>query len=295
MDKTLRRGIIDVLVAGALWGLSGVCGQYIMQNYGISPNWLVPYRLTLAGAILVFFNIFKSKRNTVAIWKEFPLRLLIFAIFGITLTQYSYFCCVNATNAGTGTVLQQVCIVLIMLYTCCREKRLPTFKENFCVILAIAGVFFMSTHGNINTMVISKEGLFWGMTCALAVTLYTLVPKRLIKKYGSTTTTGWGMLTGGILLMAMFRPWEMDITLNLTIVEVLAVIVIFGTVIPFSLYLKGVNLTGAGRGSMLSNMEPLTAAVLSATCLGDTYTPMDIFGAVCILSTIFLLARDDKK
>lgn len=295
MNKSQRTGIIDVIIAAALWGLSGVCGEYLMQNYAISPNWLVPYRLTLAGAILVFYNIFKSKRDTVAIWNAYPIRLLIFSIFGITLTQYSYFCCVKATNAGTGTVLQQVCIVMVMLYTCFIEKRLPTLKENICVILAIAGVYLMATHGNINTLVISKEGLFWGMVCALAVSIYTVVPKILIKKFGSTTTTGWGMLTGGILLMSVFRPWEMGTELNPVILEVLVVIIIFGTVIPFSLYLKGVNQTSPDKAIMLSNVEPLTAAVLSALCLGDTYSVMDIIGAACILSTIFILAQDEKK
>lgn len=294
MDKSVKHGIITVLIAGVLWGFSGVCGQYIMQRHSVSPDWLVPYRLVISGAILVLINIIKHGRQTFNIWKTDTPKLLTFAIFGMTLCQYSYFSSVNSSNAGTATVLQQVSIVMIMLYTCLKARKLPSIKENLCLILALAGVFFMATHGNIKSLVISPQGLFWGFCNALAVTLYTLIPAGLIKKYGSSITTGWGMLIGGTLIMVTFQPWNMNIGITPFILEMVAVIIVFGTILPFSMYLKGVVLAGANRAAMLSNMEPLTAALLAVIWLGEHFTPMDILGAVCILSTIFILGSDNK-
>ena len=48
------RGMILTLVGGTLWGFSGTCGQFLMQTKGVTSNWLVPIRLLLAGALLLF-------------------------------------------------------------------------------------------------------------------------------------------------------------------------------------------------------------------------------------------------
>ena len=61
------------------------------------------------------------------------------------------------------------------------------------------------------------------------------------------------------------------------------------------MYLHGVVLAGANRAVMLSNMEPMTATILSALLLGQQFHFMDIIGSICILSTIFILSARPEK
>ena len=53
------------LVGGVLWGFSGVCGQYLFSQ-GISADFLVPYRLLLAGAFIVLYYAFKAPKAVLA-------------------------------------------------------------------------------------------------------------------------------------------------------------------------------------------------------------------------------------
>ena len=141
----------------------------------------------------------------------------------------------------------------------------------------------------------STAGLFWGLCNALAVTLYTLIPVKLIKEYGALSVTGWAMFVGGIVLQILFRPWTIEMNVDFQILLAVTVIIIIGTILPFSMYLKGVVMAGASRAAMLSNMEPLTATVLTALLLGENFHILDIVGAICILSTIFILSWSNQK
>ena len=286
----IKKGTLICLAAGLLWGFSGVCGQYILQQKAITTTWLVPFRLVFAGLIMITIGFIEQGRQFVAVWKKDYLRLLVFALCGMTFCQFSYFSSIAASNAGTATVLQQFSIIFVMLYTCFRNRKLPDKKEMISLVLALIGAFLMATHGNINSLVMSKAGLFWGFCNALAVTLYTLLPVKLIKEYGALAVTGWAMVIGGIVLQLVFKPWTIQVTLDTQIISAVIIIIIFGTILPFAMYLRGVVLAGANRAVMLSNMEPMTATILSALLLGQQFHLMDIVGSICILSTIFILS-----
>ena len=295
-QNNIKKGTIICLTAGLLWGFSGVCGQYIMQQKGITTTWLVPFRLVFAGLIMITIGFIKQGKQFLEVWKKDYLRLLVFALCGMTFCQFSYFSSIAASNAGTATVLQQFSIIFVMLYTCFKNRKLPDKKELISLVLALIGAFLIATHGNINSLVMSEAGLFWGFCNALAVTLYTLIPVKLIKKYGALAVTGWAMLIGGIVLQLVFKPWTIDANLDTQVISAVIIIIIFGTILPFAMYLRGVVLAGANRAVMLSNMEPMTATILSALLLGQHFHFMDIIGSICILSTIFILsARSEKK
>ena len=72
------------------------------------------------------------------------------------------------TNAGTATVLQYLCPVGILAYTCIMDKVAPTLAEVFSMLLAIGGTFLIATHGQLNQLAINPKGLAWGVVSAFA-------------------------------------------------------------------------------------------------------------------------------
>ncbi|WP_250552381.1 EamA family transporter, partial [Escherichia coli] len=47
------KGMLNVLIAAVLWGSSGVCAQYIMEQSQMSSQFLTMTRLIFAGLILL--------------------------------------------------------------------------------------------------------------------------------------------------------------------------------------------------------------------------------------------------
>lgn len=52
-----RRGMLNVLIAAVLWGSSGVCAQYIMEQSQMSSQFLTMTRLIFAGLILLMLSV----------------------------------------------------------------------------------------------------------------------------------------------------------------------------------------------------------------------------------------------
>ena len=191
-------------------------------------------------------------------------------------------------------MLQYTGPVLILVYMSLRSRRLPRPAEVLAIVLALTGTFLLATHGNPGTMVLSTKALFWGMLSAVALAVYTVQPGRLLETYGSAVVTAWGMLIGGAMLMAAFRPFAMEVALDAQAVAAMVVIILVGTVAAFSAYMEGVRCVGPKKGSLYASIEPVSAAVFSALLMGARFTGMDLLGFACILSTIFLLAMDKK-
>ena len=236
----------------------------------------------------------REGRRIFDVFKKDARDIVIFGVLGMSMCQYTYFSAIGASNAGTATVLQYTGPVLILVFMSLRSRRLPRPAEVLAIVLALTGTFLLATHGNPGTMVLSTKALFWGMLSAVALAVYTVQPGRLLETYGSAVVTAWGMLIGGAMLMAAFRPFAMEVTLDAQAVAAMAVIILVGTVAAFSAYMEGVRCVGPKKGSLYASIEPVSAAVFSALLMGARFTGMDLIGFACILSTIFLLAMDKK-
>ena len=290
------RGVICTLVGGCCWGFSGNCGQYLFNMHGVDPQWLTVVRMITAGLITLSIVAARNKQALIecARNKQDRIMMLLYGIFGLLLSQYTYLEAINATNAGTATVLQYIGPVLVMVVVCFSGRRLPRPHEALSIVLVIIGTFLLATHGNIGTMVINPAGLFWGLFAACTLVLYTLLPKSIAPKYGAFMTTGVGTLIGGIVFFLVIRPWPLTIDLPLAGWLAVAGMIIVGTVIAYPLYVQGVNDVGPVKASMLASVEPVSAAVISAVWLGSEFALPDIVGFGCILATVFLLAKPEK-
>ena len=210
------RGVLCTLIGGCCWGFSGNCGQYLFNVHGVDPQWLTVVRMITAGLITVGIVAARDKQKLIdcAKNKHDRIMMLLYGVFGLLLSQYTYLEAINATNAGTATVLQYIGPVLVMVLVCFSGRRLPKAHEALSIVLVIVGTFLLATHGNPNTVVINPAGLFWGLFAACTLVLYTLLPKSIAPKYGAFMTTGLGTLIGGIAFFIIVHPWPLTVALE---------------------------------------------------------------------------------
>ena len=292
-----RKGIILTLLGGTLWGFCGSCGQFLFQYKEVTSGWLVPFRLTFAGLLILLWLTLKEKGRVLDVWREREGRkdILIFSVFGMMLCQYSYFTTIQYSNAGTATVLQYTGPALILVWLCAKERKRPKAYELAALFCSMFGTFILATHGNVSELAIPGKALLWGVISAVTLVIYTLQPANLMKKYSTLLTLGWGMLLGGLVLMLLMRPWTLSPVVDMQTVLAMVFIVCFGTICAFDFYLTGVKLVGATSASMLACIEPVAAAVISALWLKVRFQPVDFLGFVFVLSTVFIISLNQRK
>lgn len=286
------RGACIAVIGGIFWGLAGVFGQYLFENKGLNARWLVSVRLVLAGLLLLFTVFLKQRDDMWRIWKKKKdvFCLILFAIFGMAGCQLTYYSSVELSNAGTATVLQYTAPVIIMLYVAVRAKKMPTLLEIGALVLALLGTFILATHGNLHSLAISRAALIWGLSSAVMMAVYNLLPIRLMKEYGTFCVIGWGMLLGGILMCLFTKPWHVVGTWDFQAVGAMAIVVVVGTVLSFSFYMEGVRLIGAAKASLLAAVEPVTATAATVLMMHVAFTVEDFIGIVCIVIAILILS-----
>ena len=291
------KGIILVLTAGILWGVCGTVAQYLFHYADFTPEWVVVIRLLASGMILLLISAIKGEHKLDAIWRDRKdvWVLMLFSIFGLLAVQYTFFMAIDHSNAATATVLQYLTPMIITCYFALISKKLPTPKEVLVVGLAILGTFLIATEGNPHNLSISISALLWGIGSAFAVAFYTLLPRKLLPKWGSTLVLGWAMLIGGICLSFYNPPWKFTGEWSVNAILAVIFVIIFGTIVPFIFYLESMKYIRATEVSVLASIEPVAAAVISILWLQVTFGLAEWLGTICILSTVFILAIFDKQ
>ncbi|WP_044639859.1 EamA family transporter [Risungbinella massiliensis] len=289
-------GYLLVLTAATFWGVSGTVVQKLFASYSFTAEWLVVTRLLISGVILIVYGICTKAKETWAIWTtKDRIALIIFGIVGLLGVQYTFFAAIAHSNAATATLLQYLGPVLIVFYFSFLHRKLPTHLEWIAIAFALIGSFFLITGGNWNQLSITPKALFWGIASAFGLAFYTVQPVSLLRCWGSITIVGWGMLIGGIGLAILQPPWNVvGIWTGKSIFFYLFVI-LFGTLIPFLLYLESLNHIQASETSLISCAEPLSAAIVAVIWLHVPFGIMEWIGATFIMGTILILAIQKEK
>ena len=293
MTKTLK-GTLFTVIAGIAWGLSGTSGQYLMVH-GISALVLTNIRLIVAGLLLVLLSYIKSKEQFWAFLKDKSslFSLLLFSLLGLFLNQLAYLTAIHETNAGTATVLQYVCPVGILAYTCIKDKVAPTIAEILSMILAIGGTFLIATHGQMDQLSMTPAGLFWGLFSALTYALYIILPIKLIQKWGSILVIGVGMTISGLVAVPFTGIIGASLPMSFDIFLAFAGIILIGTVFAYTAFLKGASLVGPVKSSLLASIEPISAVFFAFIIMGDIFYPVDFLGMAMILLAVTIISLKD--
>lgn len=291
-----KKGMLYVLLAAIFWGSSGVAAQYIMEQSQISAPFLTMIRLLFSGFILLtlsfmqgdnIFGMFKIRRDA--------LSLIIFSLFGALLVQLTFLIAIEKSNAATATVLQFLSPTIIVMWFAAILKKRPSRYVMMAVATSLIGTFLLVTHGNPTSLSISKAALFWGIASAFAAAFYTTFPSKLIGQYGTLPVVGWSMLIGGAALLPFYAGQHSGFVINTHVLLAFFYLVVVGTALTFSIYLKGAQMIGGPKASILSCAEPLSSALLSLVLLGVSFTLPDWLGTLLILSSVALISLDSRK
>ena len=289
-------GIILTLLGATLWGVSGTSVQFVGNFRNMNLEWLLTMRLITAGLLTVLygwirqgnmiFNVFRNWRDT--------LGLIVFGVFGMALCQYTYFRSIVIAGAGIATVLQYLAPSMIIIYLLVRYGKRPSTGEIISVILALAGTICLMGNNGFSFESFRSDVLFWGLLSAIGVAVYSVSPVRLLATYGTIPIVGFGMLLSGLVAAVLFHQPHSYATWDVWTVVGCFNVVFLGTIVSFNAYLEGVKRIGAVPGSILSSIEPISAAFFGWALLGNQFNWIGILGMAMIIATVIIIALEKR-
>ena len=287
-----KKGLLMIILGTSLWGASGTAVQYLFQYKHLLPAWLLMVRMLISGTLFLAYAGSRGCQLKKVLHRPQELKkFIIYAIFGMFMSQFGYFQTINYSNAATATVLQYLMPVFILMYTLGSTKRLPDKTELTAVILAMAGTYLLVTKGHGEQLAISQQALFWGILSAVAAAVYTIYPRACLANYSSAEVMGWSMLFGGIGINVFLSPWPFRGIMDRGTIAGMSVLIVLGTLIAYYCYLESTRYIDFTEVGALASIEPLASVFLAVVLLHVQLTLPEYVGIALIISTVFILAR----
>ena len=286
METKLKlRGMLLASLASSFWAISGISGEILFKQFNFSSDWLVSTRTLMSGILLFMIVIFIEKKSILRPLKNKwdSMGIILFGVAGMYLVQY--------TNVSFATILQFTAPFFIFIYESIKNRKLPSVLTITLLFMTILGVVFIATKGNFSNLSVSLEALLFGLVSAIMIAFYSTYPKKLLKKYGSITVVGWGMIIGSVISNIIHPIWKIQGDINAKSIIQVITVVILGTSIAYLIYIASLNYISSSLAGILTTFEPVLAAVLSVVIFGLKFSIIELIGFVLVFVSIFILEK----
>ena len=291
--KIKLHGMLLASLASSLWAVSGISGEILFKKFNFSSDWLVSTRTLISGILLFLIVIFIEKKSVLK-----PLKnkrdcagIILFGTAGMYLVQYTYFKTIELSNVSFATILQFTAPFFIFIYESIKNKKVPAVSTVILLFMTILGVIFIATKGNFSNLSVSLEALLLGIISAIMIAFYSTYPKKLLKKYGSITVVGWGMIVGSIISNVIHPIWKIEGDVNTQSIIQVMIVVILGTSIAYLIYIASLNYISSSLAGILTAFEPVLAAILSVAIFGLKFSFIELIGFLLVFVSIFILEK----
>ena len=286
-------GYFLIVSASIIWGTMGIFGKLAFE-YGINPVTLTALRI-LISSITMLISIILLKRNLLKIKKKDVPQLLAFAILAVALQRIAYFYTVDLTTATIAAVLFYTYPIFVTVHASLFLKEKLTFSIILAIVLTFSGVAFVVKAYEAAWLNANLLGLAFGMLTSLLFALYFLMTKKLRNSYTNWTLLLYGDGLGAIALTpALCFSFSEIVSYPQQLWLLILVIGLFPSLTAYLLFSYALKYVESSKGSILSVIEPLSAAIFSVTILGERFEPLQIVGVALVLAGIVLLFYKPK-
>ncbi len=277
-----------ILGAGTFWGFTGLFNR-LLSPLGISAPTLALVRNTSACILLaLLFLVFD--RSVFRIKLRHIPSFLAMGTVSMLLFTIAYFRSQQVSSLSVAAILLYTAPTMVVLLSAVLFHEKLTKKKLLALLITFLGCSFVTGVWN-GGLSISLEGLFYGLASGLCYASYSIFGRFSLRHYKPFTVTFYNFLVAGLGSLFLIRPQELSLLVTSPIGIGAAVgLMVFGTVLPYILYTKGLNDMGdAGKASILASVEPVVASLVGVIAFGEPMGIGVILGLLCILISVYIL------
>jgi len=296
-SKSPRRGYFFVTLAAVLWGISGSSAKFLFQS-GISPFQLVQLRLVISTGIL-FLCLLIRNASLLKISPKDILYFLIFGTIGMAGVQFTYLFAISRINVAAAILLQYMAPIFIALHSVIFMHDKLKRSTVLALVGAIFGCYMVVGAYNLDLLTMNLAGIISGLLSAVTFAWYSIHGEYGMRRYNPWTVLFFALLFGAMVWNILHPPLESFMHAYSPVQwGWILYIGVMGTLLPFGLYLEGINLIRSTRASITATLEPITAGVISYIFLNEIMGSLQITGGMIVIVSIIVLQfnqeQDDK-
>lgn len=287
------RGYLLIVAASVIWGTMGIFGKLAFA-YGIDPLTLTTWRIIISSSTMLF-ALLLFKRSLLKIEKKDLPQLIIFGVLAVALQRVAYFYTLDLTTATIAAVMFYTYPVFVTVHASIFFKEKITSTVILAIALAFSGVALVVKAYEAEWLNTNFLGLAFGVLTSLLFALYFLMCRKLRTRYTNWTLLLYGDGIGAIALIpTLFFSSFQILNYPPQLWTLIIVIGLFPSLTAYLLFSYALKYVESTKGSILSIIEPLSAAAFSITILGEKFEVWQAAGVALALTGIILLFYKPK-
>ncbi|MFJ4910416.1 DMT family transporter [Streptomyces sp. NPDC093249] len=294
------RSLLYLIVAGIAWGTAGAAASLIFRVSDMGPLALSFWRC-VGGLVLLLGALALRPRRARTAGKTRGRRTarILGTGIGLTVFQSAYFAAVQSTGLAVGTVVTlgagPVLIALGARLT--MGERLGRGGA-VAVTGALAGLVVLVLGGGATE--VRPLGVVLALVAAAGYAVITLLTRWLGRDGGRTdalATTTWAFAVGavGLLPAALAEGLVPHTDAPLSVLLLLGYVAAVPTALAYALYFAGAAVVRAATVSVVMLLEPVSAAVIAVSLLGERLTGAIVLGTLLLLTAVTGLAFAETR
>lgn len=283
------RGYVLIVAASVLWGSMGIFAEKA-YGFGISPVTLIALRLVIGFATL-FVILLGFHKGSLRFHRADVWWFLVLGVFAVALQRVTYFYTIDFTTPTVAAVLFYTYPVFVVVLSAVFLGEKVGFGELLAMVLTFVGVTFVVKAYDVAALRVNFVGIVLGLVASLLFVLYFMVVRRLRRRYASWTLVFYGEAVGTLFMLpVLFVCFPQMMTFSVQLWVLVFLIAWVPSILAYLLYSTALKYVKA-KGSILSVIEPLSAAVFSAIFIGENLESPQILGIALALAGVVLLFR----
>jgi drug/metabolite transporter (DMT)-like permease len=288
------RGYACVALAAVLWASNGSAAKFLFSE-GVSPFQLVQLRLTIA-AVTLFVWLLARQPSLLRISGRDVLYFVVLGTCGMAAVNIAYMFAISRIQVAAAILLEYLSPIFIAAYFVlfAGERLRPVTMA--AMAGAVVGCFFAVGAYNLDMLSLNLAGILSGLGAAVAFAWWSIHGEYGMRRYDPWTVLLYSLAVAAVEWNLIHPPLEaFTHAYPIHVWGWILYVGIAGTLIPFGLYLEGINLIRATRASITSTLEPIVAGVLAYLFLGETMEGLQILGGVMVIAAIILLQLQSEE
>ncbi len=281
-------GYLYITLAAVLWAVSGSAAKFLFHG-GVSAFQVVQMRLTISAALLFLWLLFRS-RERLRVRAGDAGYFLLLGWAGVALNQFSYLFTISRIHVAAAILLQYLGPSLIALYLVVFARERINRLTVTALVLAALGCYLVVGAYNLDALSLNRLGILSGLVSAISFAAYSLLSEYGMRRYGPWTVLCYALASAAVA-WNLFLPPLSAFAGGYTAAQWgwILYIGVLGTLVPFGLYLMGINLIRSTRASITATLEPITAGVVAYLFLGEAMAPLQILGGIMVIASVVVL------
>ncbi|KAG8373546.1 hypothetical protein BUALT_Bualt11G0035800 [Buddleja alternifolia] len=275
------------------WGTAMVAMKEVLPKTG--PFFVSAFRLIPSGFLLIGFAASKGRSfpSGLSAW----LSISAFALIDASCFQGFLAEGLERTTAGLGSVIIDSQPLTVAILASLFFGESIGYIGAAGLVLGVVGLLLLEVPAfnfDANNFSLWGSGELWMLLAAQSMAIGTVMVRWVSKYSDPVMATGWHMVIGGLPLVAIsILNHDPALTrfdeLTSSDVSALLYTSIFGSAISYGVYFYNATRGSLTKLSSLTFLTPMFASVFGFIYLGETFTPLQLVGALVTVAAIYMV------